>query len=122
MSEDGLEKGFKLIGVFADEVFSKTIEMMKIHPMIALMNHNLLANLSFALTAEPTEERGREVFRYPTGPALEGVEVFDSRQSMVAHIFRHNAAKSGNLLGVEVAHKLFSSFSIDKLLGLLTGG
>ena len=125
MSDTGLEKSFKLIGTFTDEVFSKTIEMMKIHPLIALLNHNLMAHVPYALTAPAiTEGEFKGQFEYAPGIDLDailtGPRRFATRQGMVADIFRENANKSGTLLGAETAGKLFSNFSVDKILEMLT--
>jgi hypothetical protein len=118
MVMSSLEGGIDLLGQLTDQVVTKTIDMMKIHPLIALLNHNLMANLGYAATAPETQAG---TFEY--SQVLDNVyetDTFNSRQELIAYIFRENAKKSGALLGVKTAGELFSSFSFDKLLGMIS--
>jgi len=115
-----LEGGINLLGQMTDQIITKTLEMMKIHPLIALLNHNLMSNLGYAATV-PAGQDG--LFQY-TNVLDEldprAAETFASRQELIAYIFRENAKKSGALLGVKTAGELFSSFSFTKLLDMVT--
>jgi len=80
-------------------------EIMKMNPVNSWVMLDLFCNLSYAMLSEPREIAGRMVYVFAGVP-------FDTRQDMVADVFRMVGHKMENLLDVNAISQIFQ-FKID---------
>ena len=111
----GVMAGLTAFSQVMGEIKNASIEIMQIHPLNSLIMLNLLSNIGYALTVPEGE------FIFSSGPIdpTKQDERFETRQELLAHIFRVSGIKTGQLLGAETVGNLFNSFSLDRVLGKL---
>ena len=119
--QDALSAGLNTFATVLNDITESCIEIMRIHPVNGLIMMNLLNNIGYAIFAVPTEAGQYLVNQYGLFGGEQAVQVvrFDSRQELMAWIFRRSATHAGALLDTKIVGELFSAFNISKLVAAL---
>ena len=107
MSEDqtGLQAGLGLVSGVFKELIAESQEIMKMNPVNSWVMLDLFCNLGYAMLVEPKDIGGYKVYIF-------GGVNFDTRQDMVADVFRMVGHKLEDLLTAESVSQVFS-FKLD---------
>jgi len=118
---DALTTGLNTFATVLNDITDSCIEIMRIHPVNGLIMMNLLNNIGYAIFAVPDDNDQYLVNQYGLFGGEKAVQVvrFDTRQELMAWIFRRSATHAGALLDSKLVGELFSAFNFSKLLGAL---
>ena len=103
--QTGLQAGLGLVSGVFKELIAESQEIMKMNPVNSWVMLDLFCNLGYAMLTEPKEIGGYKVYVF-------GGVTFDTRQDMVADVFRMVGHKMEDLLTVEAVSQVFT-FKLD---------
>jgi len=113
MSDPFLKGAMATFAKVITEINAATLDMMRIDPVIALLVVNLEANLGYALTVpDPDPADPTDFFQFRD-------KKFETRQELVAQVFRNTAMHSGAMLDADKISDVFGGIRIGKIFDLM---
>ena len=103
--QTGLKAGLALVSGVLKELMNESQEIMKMNPVNSWIMLDLFCNLSYAMLSEPQEIAGRTVYVFAGVP-------FNTRQDMVADVFRMVGHKMEDLITAKTVSEVFT-FKLD---------
>ena len=111
----GLQAGLGLVSSVFKELIAESQEIMKMNPVNSWVMLDLFCNLGYAMLTEAQDIGGRQVYLFG------GVQ-FNTRQDMVADVFRMVGHKMEDLLTVEAISQVFTlKLDLAKIATALMG-
>lgn len=118
MSMKPIQAGLTILGDFLHETEGFTTKVMAMNPVNSLLMINLLGNLGYALTTEKLEFG----WKINPGEATSPIQTttYETRQELIAAVFRNTAEKSGQLMGADIVKDLMGAGGFTTLLRAIT--
>lgn len=115
MSEDPLSTGLATFATILNEIKEASIEMMRIHPAVALLMTNLLGNIGYTIFAVKDEKGYYQLGQWGL---LAGISErkFDDHQELMSYCFRSTAVHAAKLLDAQVIGEMSQIFNVSKVL------